>query len=114
MLGRKGSVAGVLRAIGGLAPEDEVNRGREQHPEIVGEFGGEYDDAELRAYVDSLGGLLARTSELPNLDWHFTILDSPIVNAFALPGGYVYVPRGLLALADSEAELAGVLGFSLE
>jgi len=98
---------------GGLSPEDEVALGREQHPEIVGEFGGEYDDPELRAYVTSLGRLLARTSELPDLEWHFTILDSPIVNAFALPGGYVYVTRGLLALADSEAELAGVLAHEI-
>ncbi len=98
---------------GGLSPEDEVKLGREQHPEIVGEFGGEYDDPELRAYVNSLGRLLARTSELPNLDWHFTILDSPIVNAFALPGGYVYMTRGLLALADNEAELAGVLAHEI-
>jgi predicted Zn-dependent protease len=98
---------------GGLSPEDEVKLGREQHPEIVGEFGGDYDDPELRAYVNSLGQLLARTSELPNLDWHFTILDSSIVNAFALPGGYVYVTRGLLALADNEAELAGVLAHEI-
>jgi predicted Zn-dependent protease len=98
---------------GGLSPEDEVKLGREQHPEIVGEFGGDYDDPELRAYVNSLGRLLARTSELPNLDWHFTILDSSIVNAFALPGGYVYVTRGLLALADNEAELAGVLAHEI-
>ena len=98
---------------GGLTPEDEVKLGREQHPEIVKEFGGEYDDPELQAYVNSLGRLLAQTSELPNLDWHFTILDSPVVNAFALPGGYVYVTRGLLALADNEAELAGVLAHEI-
>lgn len=98
---------------GGLSPDDEVKLGREQHPEIVREFGGEYDDPELEAYVNSLGRLLARTSELPNLDWHFTVLDSPIVNAFALPGGYVYITRGLLALADNEAELAGVLAHEI-
>jgi predicted Zn-dependent protease len=98
---------------GGLSAEDEVKLGREQHPEIVREFGGEYDDPQLRAYVDSLGRLLAQTSELPNLDWHFTVLDTPVVNAFALPGGYVYVTRGLLALADNEAELAGVLAHEI-
>jgi predicted Zn-dependent protease len=98
---------------GGLSPEDEVKLGREQHPEIVREFGGEYDDPQLRAYVESLGRLLAQTSELPNLDWHFTVLDTPVVNAFALPGGYVYVTRGLLALADNEAELAGVLAHEI-
>jgi predicted Zn-dependent protease len=98
---------------GGLSPEDEVELGREQHPQIVQEFGGAYDDPELTAYVDSLGQLLAQTSELPALEWHFTVLDSPIINAFALPGGYVYVTRGLLALADNEAELAGVLAHEI-
>ncbi len=98
---------------GGLTPEDEVKLGRQQHPQIVNEFGGVYDDPELQAYVSSLGRLLAQTSELPQLDWHFTVLDSPIVNAFALPGGYVYVTRGLLALADNEAELAGVLAHEI-
>jgi predicted Zn-dependent protease len=98
---------------GGLTPEDEVKLGREQHPQIVAEFGGVYDDPDLQAYVTSLGRLLAQTSELPTLDWHFTVLDSPIVNAFALPGGYVYVTRGLLALADNEAELAGVLAHEI-
>ncbi len=98
---------------GGMTPEDEVRTGRQEHPKILTEFGGEYDDPAVRAYVSSLGGLLARTSELPNLDWHFTVLDSPIINAFALPGGYVYVTRGLLALADTEAELAGVLAHEI-
>jgi len=92
---------------GGMSPEDEVKLGSEQHPQIVKEFGGVYDDPELTAYVNSLGQLLAKTSELPDL------LDSPIVNAFALPGGYVYVTRGLLALADNEAELAGVLAHEI-
>ena len=98
---------------GGLSPQDEVQLGRQQHPEIVKEFGGIYNDPKLQAYVDSLGGLLAKTSELPHIEWHFTILDSPIVNAFALPGGYVYVTRGLLSLADNEAELAGVLAHEI-
>jgi predicted Zn-dependent protease len=98
---------------GGMTPEDEVRTGRQEHPKILAEFGGAYDDPAVRAYVSSLGELLARTSELPNLDWHFTVLDSPIINAFALPGGYVYVTRGLLALADSEAELAGVLAHEI-
>jgi predicted Zn-dependent protease len=98
---------------GGMTPEDEVRTGRQEHPKILAEFGGAYDDPEVRAYVSSLGALLARTSELPNLDWHFTVLDTPMINAFALPGGYVYVTRGLLALADNEAELAGVLAHEI-
>ena len=97
----------------GLGPEDEVRLGRQEHPKILAEFGGAYEDPELSAYVSSVGNLLARTSELPDLDFTFTVLDTPVVNAFALPGGYVYVTRGLLALADDEAEIAGVLAHEI-
>ena len=98
---------------GGMTPQEELRRGRQEHPKVVAEFGGVYDEPRLGAYVTSLGNFLARTSELPNLGYTFTILDSPVVNAFALPGGYVYVTRGLLALAGSEAELAGVLAHEI-
>ena len=64
-------------------------------------------------YVDSIGQFLAAASHAPRVGYTFTILDSPIVNAFALPGGYVYVTRGLLALADNEAEVAGVLAHEI-
>ncbi len=97
----------------GLTPQDEARIGREEHVKVLAEFGGAYEDPQLNTYVSSLGRLIARTSELPGLDYTFTIIDSPIVNAFALPGGYVYVTRGLLALADSEAELAGVLAHEI-
>ncbi|RMD61060.1 MAG: hypothetical protein D6826_10945 [Alphaproteobacteria bacterium] len=80
---------------------------------MVPQFGGVYDDPALAAYVSSVGTLLARTSETPDLKFTFTVLNSPIVNAFALPGGYVYVTRGLLALAGDEAELAGVLAHEI-
>ncbi len=98
---------------GGLSEEGEAEMGREQHPKVVAEYGGAYGDPELNRYVTSIGNFLAKTSERPDLDFTFTILDTPIVNAFALPGGYVYVTRGLLALANSEAELAGVLGHEI-
>jgi predicted Zn-dependent protease len=98
---------------GGLSQADEAELGAKQHKEIVKQFGGAYDDPALARYVSGLGGLLARTSELPDLSFTFTVLDSPMVNAFALPGGYVYVTRGLLALADNEAELAGVLSHEI-
>ena len=97
----------------GLSPAEEARMGRREHDKVVGEFGGVYDDPELDAYVTGLGRLIARTSEMPGLDTTFTILDSPIVNAFALPGGYVYITRGLLALAETEAELAGVLAHEI-
>jgi predicted Zn-dependent protease len=98
---------------GGMSEEDEKAIGFEQHPKMVQEFGGDYADQDLQAYVSRVGQSLARKSELPNLTFTFTVLDSPIVNAFALPGGYVYVSRGLLALARTEAELASVLGHEI-
>jgi predicted Zn-dependent protease len=67
----------------------------------------------MTAYVDRIGDELVSTSELPNLDFTFTVLDTPIVNAFALPGGYVYVTRGLVELANDEAELAGVMAHEI-
>lgn len=98
---------------GMMSESDEVRIGRESHPEVLAEFGGAYEDPELSRYIDSLGQLLARASDRPNLQYHFTVLDSPIVNAFATPGGYVYITRGLLALANSEAEVAGVLAHEI-
>lgn len=96
-----------------MSPEDELRIGREQHPKILEEFGGSYNDPALAAYVSGIGNKLAIVSDRPGLNYTFTVLDSPIVNAFALPGGYVYVSRGLLALADNEAELAGVIGHEI-
>ena len=96
-----------------MTTAEEIRIGREQHPQIVKAFGGEYGSPELRKYVASIGALLARTVERKDLSYTFTILNSNIVNAFAIPGGYVYVTRGLLALAGDEAELAGVLGHEL-
>jgi predicted Zn-dependent protease len=68
------------------------------------------DDAELQAYVEGVGLALAAVSERPDLPWSFRVVDDPVVNAFALPGGPVYVTRGILAHFSSEAEMAAVLG----
>ena len=92
-----------------MSPSDEARIGQEEHPKILAEFGGEYADPKIVAYVNSIGQFLLQTSETPKARFTFTVLNSPVVNAFALPGGYVYVTRGLLALAGSEAELAGVI-----
>jgi len=96
-----------------MSPQEEQQIGAQEHPKLVQEFGGEYNNAELVRYIDSVGQLLARTSELPDQKFTFTVLDSEIVNAFALPGGYVHVSRGLLALANSEAEIAGVMAHEI-
>lgn len=81
-----------------------------QYDEIITAQYGVYEDDELDAYVDRVGDKIAAVSEWPSLPWTFRVLDSSAVNAFAIPGGYVYVTRGLLAHMNSEAELAGVLG----
>ena len=90
----------------------EIEMGREADGQITASY-GLVDDAELQAYVSDIGLRLAAASERPNLPWSFKIVDDPIVNAFALPGGFIYVTRGILANFDSEAELAGVLGHEI-
>jgi predicted Zn-dependent protease len=96
-----------------MSPAQEQQIGQEQHPQVLVQFGGPYDDAELQRYVTRIGDELAAVSELPDLDFTFTVLNSEVINAFALPGGYVYITRGLLALADNEAELAGVMAHEI-
>lgn len=94
-------------------PDEERQLGLREHPRILAQFGGAYDDPAAASYVASIGGRLAAATETPSLGFTFTLLDSPIVNAFALPGGFVYISRGLMALAGDEAELAGVLGHEI-
>lgn len=96
-----------------LPPEQEQALGAEQHPKVMAEFGGPYENRRVQSYVDALGQRLAARTEVPGIKYPFTVLDSEIVNAFALPGGYVYVTRGLMALANSEAQLAGVIGHEI-
>src|SRR5437867_9497674 len=86
--------------------------GREADPAVIAEY-GLYGDSTVQHYVDSIGQKLAAVSQLPNLAWHFRVLDSPVVNAFAIPGGYIYITRGILAYLNSEAQLAGVLGHEI-
>ncbi len=87
--------------------------GAEQHPNVLRQFGGEIDNAKVTTYVAEIGQELVSFTDQANDPWTFTVLDSPVVNAFAVPGGYVYVTRGLLALANDEAELAGVLAHEI-
>ena len=95
-----------------LSEAEELAIGQQQDAEIRREM-GVYDDPALQRYVNDIGQQLARRSHRPNLPWTFTIVDSPAINAFALPGGYVYVTRGILAYLDDESELAGVLGHEI-
>ena len=94
-----------------ISESQEAQLGKEEHPKILEEFGGAYaEKPELTKYVSSVGQFIAATSERKDVTYTFTVLNTPDVNAFAVPGGYIYTTRGLLALANSEAELAGVLG----
>ncbi len=95
-----------------MSEEDERSQGAQAHAQILQEYGVLQAPA-LQAYVSALGKKLAEQSHREQLQWHFTVLDSPEINAFALPGGYVYITRGILAYLDSEAELAGVLGHEI-
>ena len=108
------AVAAPGTAVPQLSDDDrrEVEQGSEVDKQIEAQFGF-YDDEELQTYVQRIGEELASVSERPQLPWKFQVLDSPVINAFALPGGFVYVTRGLLAYMNSEAELAGVLGHEI-
>ena len=96
-----------------MSADDERRIGATEHPKILQEFGGAYDDPKVSGYIAAIGGRLAAATELSGADFTFTVLNSPIVNAMALPGGYVYLTRGLLALAQNEAETAGVIGHEI-
>ena len=91
----------------------EISIGQQSHPEIIRQFGVYDEKPELNRLVNDVGRRLAAASERPNLPWTFTVLDTPMVNAMALPGGYIYITRGMLERINSEAELAGVLGHEI-
>ncbi|MBN9070408.1 MAG: M48 family metalloprotease [Rhizobiales bacterium] len=86
---------------------------RAQHPRILATYGGEYSDAKLERMVAKVVGNLTLETDNPTQTYRITILNSPNVNAFALPGGYLYVTRGLLALANDSAELAAVIAHEM-
>jgi len=90
----------------------EIQLGQ-QYDQQVRQQIGLYEDPQLQTYVERLGRELAARSERPDLPWHFAVVDDASVNAFALPGGYVYVTRGLIEHMNSEAELAGVMGHEI-
>ncbi len=98
---------------GFMSEEQEKEVGFNEHPKILQQHGGLYNKAQLTSYITRIGNSLAKNSEMPKLKFTFTLLNDEIVNAFALPGGYVYITRGLLALAENEAEVAGVLAHEI-
>lgn len=95
-----------------ISESDEIAQGTKFHQSIIAQY-GVYDDPALQAYINQIGQVLAAKSHRKHLKFHFTLLDSPDINAFALPGGYVYITRGIMAYLNSEAEIAGVLGHEI-
>jgi predicted Zn-dependent protease len=95
-----------------MSEAQEISVGRELDQQVRQEM-GVYEDEELQRYVRDLGMRLAQQSERPNLPWSFVIVDSPAINAFALPGGFIYITRGILPYLDNEAQLVGVLGHEI-
>jgi len=95
-----------------MSEVQEIELGRKSHIAILKQY-TRYEDLEIQAMVNRLGQKLAAQSHRSDLTFTFTVLDSPEVNAFALPGGYVYITRGIMAYLKSEEELAGVLGHEI-
>lgn len=112
-LGRVFDAASDLVSAGtGLSEKEEIQAGRE----IAGRTLGAaplVNDAALQSYVNRVGRWLALQSERPDLPWHFGVIDTASINAFAAPGGYVLMTRGLYEILDNEAQLAGVLAHEI-
>lgn len=95
-----------------LTENDELALGQQTDQQIMETY-GIYDDPELLTYVTAIGARMGKLTHRPNLNYTFRILDTPVINAFAVPGGYVYFTRGILAYLNNEAELAGVMAHEL-
>lgn len=95
-----------------LTEGGEIQLGKNTDAQVV-EMYGRYENQQIGNYINGLGKKMAKLSHRPNLNWEFKVLDSPVINAFAVPGGFIYVTRGILAYFNSEAELAGVLGHEI-
>jgi predicted Zn-dependent protease len=98
-----------------LSPQQAIAMGEQTMPQLVQEYGGEVPQVQLRAYIDSVGQrlLVHIEPQFANLPWQFITLNSDVINAFALPGGKIFVCRGLLNELENEAEVAAVLGHEI-
>ncbi|HEX2164886.1 MAG TPA: M48 family metalloprotease [Thermoanaerobaculia bacterium] len=95
-----------------ISEQQEIQLGRQTDQQVVQQL-GLVDDAELQRYVETVGKRLAADSERPDLPWTFRVVDDPSVNAFALPGGFIYLTRGIVTHLNNEAEMAAVLGHEI-
>jgi predicted Zn-dependent protease len=95
-----------------MSEAQEIEMGKEYDPQVIATF-GQYQNATLQAFVQEKGTQLGKLSHWPGLKYNVKVLDSPVVNAFAVPGGYIYLTRGILAQINNEAELAGIIGHEM-
>ena len=95
-----------------MTEADEINLGKNTDQQIIQMY-GLYEDPELQTYINTMGQDMSKLTHRPQLKYEFKILDTPVINAFAVPGGYVYFTRGILGYLNNEAELAGVMGHEL-
>ncbi|MBO9683805.1 MAG: M48 family metalloprotease [Flavisolibacter sp.] len=95
-----------------MSEAQEIEMGKAADPEVIQQF-GLYEDSSLQNYINSMGQRMAAISHRPGLEYHFRVINSDVVNAFAVPGGYVYFTRGIMAYLNSEAQFAGVLGHEI-
>lgn len=95
-----------------MSEAQEIEMGKAADPEVIQQF-GLYEDSSLQNYINSMGQRMAAISHRPGLEYHFRVINSEVVNAFAVPGGYVYFTRGIMAYLNSEAQFAGVLGHEI-
>ncbi|OFY69728.1 MAG: hypothetical protein A2Y71_09000 [Bacteroidetes bacterium RBG_13_42_15] len=95
-----------------MSEAQEIQLGASYHPQVMATF-GEYPDNNLQNFVQTRGTEMGKISHRPNLEYHVKVIDSHVVNAFAVPGGYIYLTRGILAQLNNEAEMMGVLAHEM-
>ncbi|CAH1905730.1 Peptidase_M48 domain-containing protein [Candidatus Nitrotoga sp. HW29] len=106
------ATSSALLGLVGTSQEEEITIGRQIAGNLLG-ASALVKDKKLQTYVNNVGRWVANQSERPDLPWHFGVIESSDVNAFAAPGGYIFLTRGLYRLLQNEAELAGVLGHEI-
>jgi predicted Zn-dependent protease len=107
------ALLGSLGACSSVSQQDEVQMGAQGAQQVNAQL-PMLRDATVNSYVNSLGRSIASRTSRADLDWHFAVVNSEVINAFALPGGYIYINRGVLSRASNESELAGVVAHEIE
>lgn len=95
-----------------VSEQQEIALGTQYDPQVLSTF-GVYQDEKLQAFIKTKGAEMGQISHRPDLPYHFKVLDSPVINAFAVPGGFIYLTRGILAQLNNEAELIGIMGHEM-